>query len=126
MSLLISFLALVFGFLPGLVFANFQDAQAKADDTVAKNDINSLHSKLEEHYNENGEYPTLKGIAEEYDQQLPGIDSGALTDTNEKFINEYGSDYTYAPENCTAVGCEHYVLSAELLDGSTYTKNSLN
>lgn len=126
MSLLLSFLALVFGFLPGLILANFQGAQSQASDTVAKNDINSLYSKLEEHYNENGEYPTVKEIAEEYDQQLPGIDSNALTDTNEKFINEDGSDYTYAPENCSAVGCEHYVLSALLQDGTTYSKESLN
>jgi type II secretory pathway pseudopilin PulG len=126
MSLLFSFFALLFGFLPGLVLANFQGAQSKANETVANSDINSIYQKLEEHYNENGEYPTVKELSEEYDQQLPGIDAEALKDADGKFINEDGSDYTYTPENCTAVGCEHYTLSATLDDGSSITKSSLN
>ena len=126
MTILLSFFALILGFLPGLLVANFQGTQRQADDVVAKNDINSLYSKLEEHYNENGEYPTPKELAEEYDQQLPGLDIEAYLDANGVFINEEGSDYSYSPENCSAVGCEHYELSTTLQDGSRYTKNSLN
>ncbi len=126
MSLLFSFFALLFGFLPGLVLANFQGAQSKADDVVSKNDINAMYQKLEEHYNENGEYPTVKELAEEYDQQLPGIDTEALIDAGDKFINEDGGDYSYSPTNCSAVGCEHYTISALLQDGTTYSKQSLN
>lgn len=111
--------------LLGSVFANFQGAQSKGQDTVSKNDINSIYQKLEEHYNENGEYPTIEELKEEYTEVFPGIDKEALYDNNDKFIND-GSDYTYEPTDCTATGCQTYSLSASLSTGDTYTKSALN
>ena len=111
--------------LLGSVFANFQGAQSKGQDTVSKNDINSIYQKLEEHYNENAEYPTVDEIEKEYTEVFPGIDKEALYDNNDKFIND-GGDYTYEPTDCTATGCQYYELSAKLEDGSTYAKESLN
>jgi prepilin-type N-terminal cleavage/methylation domain-containing protein len=47
----------IIGILATLVLTNFQGAQARGRDTVRKNDANSVYSKLEEFYNENGGYP---------------------------------------------------------------------
>jgi type II secretory pathway pseudopilin PulG len=105
--------------------STFGSTQAKARDIERKNDINSIYQKLEEHYNENGEYPTEKELLEEYDTQLPGIDQNALLDPNGKFIQS--GDYTYTPTECTAVGCKKYTLSSTLEgDATLYTKTSLN
>jgi prepilin-type N-terminal cleavage/methylation domain-containing protein len=58
-----------------LVLNNFQGAQAKARDQQRTTDINNIHSKLEEFYNENNFYPETIVASE-----LPGIDEGSLTD----------------------------------------------
>lgn len=58
-----------------LVLNNFQGAQAKARDQQRTTDINNIHSKLEEFYNENNHYPDSIDITE-----LSGIDEGSLTD----------------------------------------------
>ncbi len=63
--------------LAGLVLNNFQGAQAKARDTQRITDINTLHSKLEERYNEQGGYPSTLTVA-----NFPGIDAGALEDAD--------------------------------------------
>ncbi len=121
---IIQYFFVLLGIFTGLLTSNFQGAQSKASDTERKNDINSIYQKLEEHYNEWGEYPTINEVVQEYDQQLPGIDPEALVDPNGKNIQE--GDYTYTPADCTATGCMVYTLSAVLDDGSEYTKLSLN
>lgn len=58
-----------------LVLNNFQGAQAKARDQQRTTDINNIHSKLEEFYNENNYYPSTLVAT-----QLGGIDEGSLKD----------------------------------------------
>lgn len=65
----------IIAILAGLVLNNFQGVQAKARDTQRVTDINNVHSKLEEFYNENGGYPATFTAA-----TLPGIDEGSLKD----------------------------------------------
>lgn len=65
----------IIAILAGLVLNNFQGAQAKARDTQRVTDINNIHSKLEEYYNENGAYPSTIVAAD-----LPGIDAESLND----------------------------------------------
>ncbi len=120
-SALLTFLISI---LASLTFTNFQGAQSKAQDTVTKNDINSVYQKLEEFYNENGFYPLEQDMITSGSSLFPGIDSEALIDDNGNKINE--GIYSYKTEECSIVGCARYTLSAELKDGSTYTKVSLN
>lgn len=65
----------IIAILAGLVLNNFQGAQAKARDTQRVTDVNNMHSKLEEYYNENGAYPSTIVAAD-----LPGIDAESLND----------------------------------------------
>ena len=131
--------------LAGLVLNNFQGAQAKARDVQRKTRINSVHSKLEEYYNNNGGYPdgTLSTTV------LAGIDAAALTDTNSaSVIQSYQIAVTapttptytatnqmyYQAYGCTAAtaqspvgfSCTKYVLSTFQEKAAAYTKNSLN
>lgn len=140
----------IIGILAGLVLNNFQGAQAKARDTQRRTDINSVHAKLEEYYNENGAYPT-----EDFTTALfPGIDEGAFEDPNGDDIQQPApivattatadayvaatnptGDYTYVSYDCTGTTagtdtCQKYVIYGwiEKPSGtySSYTKNSLN
>lgn len=124
MALIFTFLSLVFGLFTGLVFNNYSGAQAKASDTERKNDINSLYQKLEEHFNEYGEYPTLNELVLNPEENLPGLDPEALIDPNGNRIQQ--GDYMYSPTDCTAIGCAGYEISAKLEDDSLYTKLALN
>ena len=108
----------------GLGIANFSGAQTAAEDTERKTDINAIHVKFEEHYNEYASYPNLKELTEQGADGLPGIDPEALIDPNGKKIQD--GEYTYSPSGCTATGCAHYKLSALLDDGTVYKKESLN
>ncbi len=65
----------IIAILAGLVLNNFQGAQAKARDTQRVTDINNIHSKLEEYYNENNGYPNTFTAA-----TFPGIDGESLKD----------------------------------------------
>jgi type II secretory pathway pseudopilin PulG len=110
--------------LTGLTFNNIQGAQSKAQDTVAKNDINSIYQKLEEHYNEYGYYPLEQELVNSGSSILAGIDPEALIDKNGNKLNE--GIYSYKPEECSIVGCAHYTLSSQLNNDEMYTKTSLN
>lgn len=121
----LNFIFIILSFLNSLVFSNFSTAQTKSYDTERKNDINALYQKLEEYYNENGDYPTADAVKNKYETIFPGIDVEAFIDPNDKRINESG-DYTYTPANCTALGCAKYTLSAQLESEEPYTKQSLN
>ena len=123
MQILLLIIALMGSFF-GLTFANLGGAQSQARDTERKNDINSMFAKLEEHYNQYGEYPTVDEVVFEYYTAFPGLDVETLTDPNGNFIQQ--GDYTYITDTGTALGCQHYELSAHLEDGTKYTKRSLN
>jgi prepilin-type N-terminal cleavage/methylation domain-containing protein len=134
----------IIGILATLVLTNFQGAQAKGRDTVRKNDINSVYQKLEEYYNENGNYPTTLTAT-----VLPGIDAEALTDEDgNAFVitttdisatdpvdagtpNGSTNEYAYAAYDCvTAAGvttCGKYHLVSYLeRDPNPWRKSSLN
>ena len=143
----------IIGILAGLVLNNFQGAQAKARDTQRRTDINNIHAKLEEFFNEENSYPISFTQAD-----LAGIDAGALTDTDDITIEPTNatastkpadpytatkpdedageSQYTYAAYECTGAtatdDCAKYVLYSwvERPDDpaayASYEKNSLN
>lgn len=138
----------IIAILAGLVLNNFQNAQAKARDTGRVTDINNIHSKLEEYYNDNGAYPSTFTQA-----TFPGIDAGALLDAegatvviNASVADETAADavanpdttqeYLYVPypTGCVttpAPTCTGYVLKTfiERPTGTTpnpYRKEGLN
>ena len=140
----------IIGILAGLVLNNFQGAQAKARDTQRRTDINNIHAKLEEFYNEEGGYPNEDLTA----TLLAGIDTEALIDADggtnqieETFTTsttaptpsvDNDNEYEYAAYGCdsaTAVThvdpvvqfCDKYVMRTFLeKDTNGFTKNSLN
>jgi type IV pilus assembly protein PilA len=126
----------IIAILAGLVLNNFQGAQAKARDTQRVTDINNVHSKLEEYYNENGGYPQTFTAA-----TFPGIDAQSLIDPKgvTVTINTAAADaaaagtataptstanyaYTAYPTNCTN-NCTGYVLKTYVEKPSATTPN---
>ena len=97
--------------------------QNQQNDQTAKSDMDELAGALEAHYSLNGEYPTEKEVTQHYDISLPGIDPAVLTDQNGKFINQ--GAYLYKPSDCTAIGCGHFIVSAQLSDKRAYQKTSI-
>jgi prepilin-type N-terminal cleavage/methylation domain-containing protein len=66
-----------------LVLNNFQGAQAKARDQQRTTDLNNLHQKLEEFFNENNYYPGSLDVNDDGNltsTDLPGIDEGSFKD----------------------------------------------
>ena len=130
----------IIGILALLVLNNFQGAQAKARDSQRQTDINAIHGKLEEYYNEESSYPDDGTLSTSV---LPGSDEGAFKDADGDVIqtvtsatspsndNEYYYYiYSTAPATCgvdAGTGCEHYTLSAYQEKGTNpYEKKSLN
>jgi len=127
----------IIAILAGLVLNNFQGAQAKARDTQRVTDINNIHSKLEEYYNENNAYPQTFTAA-----TFPGIDASSLTDADGVTITinaavadeaaalavanpgNTGGEYKYIayPTGCTD-NCTGYVLKTFIEKPSTSTTN---
>lgn len=139
----------IIGILALLVLNNFQGAQAKARDTQRRTDINNVHGKLEEFYNENGGYPNEDLTI----TLLPGMDAGSLADadgaamamsfsTGAAAASSVGNtnEYQYAGFNCTAAvstplatpaTCAKYVLRTYIERPASgqpnlFEKNSLN
>jgi prepilin-type N-terminal cleavage/methylation domain-containing protein len=128
-----------------LVLNNFQGAQAKARDSQRQTDINNMHAKLEEFYNEQSGYPDTFTAA-----TFPGIDAEALKDPKGNSVTisaavanaaalstaspgAAGNQYTYTPYGCsgTPVRCTGYQLKTyiEKPGGATtdpYIKLGLN
>lgn len=129
----------IIAILAGLVLNNFQGAQAKARDTQRVTDVNNIHSKLEEYYNENNAYPQTFTAA-----TFPGIDAESLKDPdgNSVVINAAVADATAAaavadpdttneylyiswPTGCTnaANDCTGYLLQTFVEKPSSTTPN---
>ena len=132
-----------------LVLNNFQGAQAKARDQGRTTDINNIHGKLEEFYNENNYYPSTFTAA-----TVPGIDDGSLTDPiggNSITINAAVADatsadavaaatsdttttssYIYVPyptgctNNCTGYRLKTFIEKPSTTTPNPYVKKSLN
>ena len=133
---------LVFIVIAGLVVANFQGAQATARDTQRVVRINSMHSKLEEYYNENIGYPTTMNVA-----NFPGLDAQTLNDNNGQAIVVYtnsateteasstampndSKEFQYIGYACDPTSCQGYVLRTYIekpttLHPNPYTKTGL-
>jgi Tfp pilus assembly protein PilE len=124
MTVIFTFFTVLLGVLSSWLVPSYSGLQEKSHDTERKNDINSVFQKLEEHYNEYGEYPTVNELVLNSEEILPGIDPEVLVDPNGKRIQQ--GDYKYSPSGCTAIGCAGYELSAMLEDSTQYTKSSLN
>jgi prepilin-type N-terminal cleavage/methylation domain-containing protein len=126
----------IIAILAGLVLNNFRGAQAKARDTQRVTDVNNIHSKLEEYYNDNNAYPqtftqaTLSGI----DAQSLVDPDGASVTINAAVADEAAADaladpdttdeYLYAafPTGCTNA-CTGYVLVSFIERPTTTTPN---
>ncbi len=130
-----------------LVLNNFQGAQAKARDQQRTTDINNIHSKLEEFYNENNYYPATLDLT-----QLKGMDEGSLKDpqgsdapVESSVADVVAADaaaaptsdtpgtagYAYITYGCTTGQCQGYRLKAFIEKPSSttpnpYVKKSLN
>lgn len=132
-----------------LVLNNFQGAQAKARDQQRTTDINNIHSKLEEFYNENNYYPSTFTAA-----TFPGIDDASLLDpigSNSITLNAAVADataadgvaapagdtttsnsYLYVPyptgctNNCTGYRLKTFIEKPSTTTTNPYVKKSLN
>lgn len=126
----------IIAILSALVLNNFQGAQAKARDVQRVSDINNIHSKLEELYNETGGYPSTFSAA-----TFPGIDGNSLKDADGTtiIINAAVADQTAAlavanpgnsneylyvpyPTGCTN-NCTGYVIKTYIEKSSTTVPN---
>lgn len=138
----------IIGILAGLVLNNFQGAQAKARDVQRRADVNAIHGKLEEYYNNNNGYPDGNLTT----AVLGNIDTDALKDADGTDIGYNGgfitsttapnptvsntAEYAYAAYGCTTAGaqttvgatCTKYVLKTFLEKDAagSFSKNSLN
>lgn len=136
-----------------LVLNNFQGAQAKARDQQRTTDINNIHGKLEEFYNENSRYPSnldVDGVGGLTSADFPGIDEGSFKDPrgDNPIVSSTNADpnsvaaptadtgttnsyiYVAGPANCTT-DCTTYVLKTFIEKPSNptqafYVKKSLN
>jgi prepilin-type N-terminal cleavage/methylation domain-containing protein len=132
-----------------LVLNNFQGAQAKARDQQRTTDINNIHSKLEEFYNENNYYPNTFTAA-----TFAGIDGEALKDPiggdsitiNAAVADATAADgvaaatsdtagaasYIYIPypssctTNCTGYRLKSFIEKPSSTTPNPYVKKSLN
>ncbi len=131
----------IIAILAGLVLNNFQGAQAKARDTQRVTDVNNVHSKLEEFYNENSYYPETIDTAT-ITTQFPGIDADSVKDprgttlANQTAVATAGAlngtspgtasgaaNYHYTPYGCTTGQCTGYQLKTGIERSSSTTPN---
>ena len=132
-----------------LVLNNFQGAQAKARDQQRTTDINNIHSKLEEFYNENNYYPntfsatTFAGLDGEALKDPIGGDSISINTpvadaTAADAVAAPASDtagsasYVYIPyptsctNNCTGYRLKSFIEKPSSTTPNPYVKKSLN
>lgn len=110
----------IIAILAGLVLNNFQGAQARARDTQRVTDVNNMHTKLEEFYNEKNHYPQTFTAAD-----FPGVDAESLNDPNGTTVSlaapvanagalsdaspgSDGANYVYTPFDCADSECSGY------------------
>lgn len=120
---------------------------SKVQDTKVRTQVNGLHSKLEEYFNENNGYPATFSTTD--DSTFPGIDTAYLTDPLGKKVNIVapvadkkaadliappladGPLVQYIPYACKGSLCDKYILRGFVINTDTYgtnpfTKYSLN
>lgn len=138
----------VIAILALLTINNYQGVQAKGRDTTRISDINNIHSKLEEYYNDNSGYPSTFTAT-----TFPGIDAESLKDPkgqeivkNAAVANEAAalavtaptanstSQYLYVPfddDSACTNDCKGYVVMTYVEKPTTtitnpYVKKGLN
>lgn len=131
----------IIAILAGLVLNNFQGAQAKARDTQRVTDINNVHSKLEEFYNDTNYYPETINTASPT-TQFPGIDAESVKDPRGTLLanqtavaaaanlnstspgtGSSAANYHYTPYGCSAGQCTGYQLKTGIERSSATTPN---
>lgn len=123
-----------------LVINNIVGANAKARDTQRVTDVKSIATKLEEYYNDNGNYPetftaaTLPGLDE---QAMLDPNGGQSVDMNAAQANAAAADgvaaptsdpatgpsYRYIPFNCTAGACTGFRIKTFVEKPNTSIQN---
>ncbi|OVE78799.1 hypothetical protein BVY00_01935, partial [bacterium G20] len=127
----------VIGILAVLVALTYNGIKQKERDTERKDDVKTLHGRLEAYQAQNGKYPTLANVndATWRSTNMKGLDIAALQDpkgpTAKLVASPAPNAYAYAvsPANCdngAAGDCTSYTLTATLEGGGTYVKQSLN
>ena len=91
-------------------------------DEETRSDIDSVFNQLEVYYADFGVYPRTIDVNA---NTLLGLDEGSLIAPDGQELNSPGG-YTYEPQDCSSSGCASFTLTADLSDGSTYRKDSLN
>lgn len=124
--------------LAGIVFSALGDSRANGRDTQRVTDIDTIHSRLEEYYTNNGGYPNTLTSA-----LLYNLDPEALRDPNGVTIainsavasqaaadavanpTASGANYLYVPypAGCTAITCTGYVLKSYIEKPTTAIVN---
>lgn len=119
-----NFLLLLISFLFGFSTGRAGSPLTSVRDQERKADVDVIYQKLEIHYSQHSWYPLSSDISLTPEESLPGITQDELTDPDGKFIQDGG--YLYLPTECSALGCKHYSLQAELDRGNSYKRSSLN
>lgn len=98
--------------MAALMFSTFSNVQMRARDSERQTDINAIAAQADAYYANNGTYP----------QNLEKIKAAAGSNPD-IFVGPNGETYAYEPQpaGCTD-NCSSYRLSAELENGTTYTK----
>jgi prepilin-type N-terminal cleavage/methylation domain-containing protein len=118
---------IIVGILAGLVLFSVQGTQTTSRDSERTTDLETIHGKLEEYFEDKGGYPDSISVS-----LLNGIDPAAMIDprgnsiTNESPASDQvaamalaaptdsGSNYQYIPypAGCNAITCTGYVLKS--------------
>jgi len=113
---------IVIGFASVLFFMQKHSIEVIANDDTKKTAINSMYYGLEEVF-----YTTYKYYPQTIStDNLRSVDPALFTDPSGIKIGTAGSDYSYAPTNCTDGHCKSYTLKANLTNEADYTKTSRN
>lgn len=120
--------------LPATTTSTNSGIQSKAKDTERQTDLKALQGQLEAYYAEQGMYPTLANLNDAgwRSQNMRGLDSSALADPdgNQQHLTSLAAahqTYGYNTGTCDVFnGCQSYVLTAILSDGSTYSLRDLS
>lgn len=141
----ISVVLIVIGFIMGILFIYIPDARRQARDKERQSDIDTLHGRLEEYYQDKGSYPSTLTAA-----LFPRMDPAVLIapggssirndtpvadeytarqSTNPNATSEQYS-YTAYPTSCTT-NCTGYILKSYIESPSTefpnpYVQGGLN
>ena len=118
----IIFVVIILGFASILFFVQKDNIETIARDNSRKVAINAMYYSLEKSfYAANDYYP--ESISSD---NLTTMDPDLFTDPDGTVLGEAGSNYTYAPTDCSDNKCKSYTLTANLENEADYVKKSTN